>query len=255
MTLGLTRDGSGPPLVLLHGLGAHRGVWNPVIPYLRGEHEVFAFDLPGFGDSPQLAGAPTPARLAEAVAAQLDRLGVESCSVAGNSLGGWVAMEMALVGKAENATAIAPAGLWHAPLVPKPTIGQNFARVFYPLLPALTRIDFLRRGLLATQTAFPGRIPREDVLLLLRRYAKAKGLKSANDAMRAANFTRLADITAPVTLVWCDGDRLITRPRQLPGQVHEAILHNCGHLPMWDDPAAVAAAILAGARTAEPARA
>ena len=255
MTLGLTRDGSGPPLVLLHGLGAHRGVWNPVIPFLRGEREVFAFDLPGFGDSPPLAGPATPARLAESITSELDRLGVESAAVAGNSLGGWVAMEMALAGKAENATAIAPAGLWRAPLVAKPTIGQKFAKAFYPLMPALTRLDFLRRGLLTTQTAFPARIPREDVLMLLQRYAKAKGLKSANDAMRAAHFTRLADITVPVTLVWCERDRLIARPRQLPGQVHEAILYNCGHLPMWDDPAAVAAAILAGARTAEPARA
>lgn len=255
MTLGLTREGTGPPLVLLHGLGAHRGVWDPVIPFLRGEHDVLAFDLPGFGDSAALAGSATPGRLAAAVADELDRLGIDSRAVAGNSLGGWVAMEMALAGTADNATAIAPAGLWRSPLAPKPTIGQNFARLFYPLMPALTRIGLLRRGLLSTQTAYPARIPRKDVLTLLQRYAKAKGLKSANDAMRAAHFTRIADIKAPVTLVWCDRDRLIARPRQFPAHVRQATLYGCGHLPMWDDPRAVAAVILAGARTAQPARA
>lgn len=253
MTLGLTRTGNGPPLVLLHGLGAHRGVWDPVIGFLRAEREVFAFDLPGFGDSPALDGDATPARLARAIADELRRLGVGSRAVAGNSLGGWVAMEMALAGNAENATAIAPAGLWRRPLVPKPIIGQKIAKVFYPLMGALTRSSALRRGILSTQTAYPGRIPREAVLELLRRYAKAKGLKSANDAMRAANFTRIGEIKVPVTLVWCERDRLIARPRQLPAQVHQTILYNCGHLPMWDDPAAVAAAIGAGARVRQPA--
>jgi pimeloyl-ACP methyl ester carboxylesterase len=250
VTLGLTREGSGPPLVLLHGLGAHRGVWNPVIAWLRTERDVLAFDLPGFGDSSPLDGAATPARLGEAVAEELERLGIERCAVVGNSLGGWIALEMALSGAAENATAIAPAGLWRGPLVPKPVIGQKIAKLFYPLMPALTRSSILRRGLLSTQTAYPGRIPQADVLELLQRYAKSQGLKAANDAMRSGYFTRLADITVPVTLVWCERDRLIARPRSLPAHVREAILPGCGHLPMWDDPAAVAAAILAGAREA-----
>ena len=253
MTLGLTRQGNGPPLVLLHGLGAHRGVWDPVITHLRGERDVLAFDLPGFGESPTLEGEATAARLGQAIAAELATLGIDKCSIVGNSLGGWVAMEMALAGHAENATAIAPAGLWRGPLVPKPLIGQKLAKLFYPLMGALVRSARLRRGLLMTQTAYPGRIPREAVLDLLQLYAKAKGLKSANDAMRAANFTRIGEITVPVTLIWCERDRLIARPRNLPAQVHEAVLRNCGHLPMWDDPAAVAAAILAGARLRQPA--
>jgi pimeloyl-ACP methyl ester carboxylesterase len=254
VTLGLTRDGEGPPLVLLHGLGAHRGIWNPVIAQLRSERDVLAFDLPGFGSSPPLNGPATPARLAQAITDELDRLGIEKCPVVGNSLGGWIAMEMALADNAENATAIAPAGLWREPLVPKPLIGQKIARFFYPLLPLLTRSAILRRGVLMTQVAHPDRIPRPDVLALLQHFAKAKGLKPANDAMRAANFTRLGDIAAPVTLVWCERDRLIARPRQLPAHVEEAVLPDCGHLPMWDDPIAVAAAILAGARTPATAR-
>jgi pimeloyl-ACP methyl ester carboxylesterase len=253
VTLGVTREGTGPPLVLLHGLGAHRGVWKPVIPFLTGEHEVLAFDLPGFGDSPPLEGQPTAARLAVAIAGELSRLGIGPGAVVGNSLGGWVAMEMALAGQAENATAIAPAGLWRSPLVPKPVIGQRIARLFYPLLGVLVRSSRIRRALLAPQTAHPEKIPRGDVLELLQLYARAKGLKAANDAMRAANFTRLDEIGVPVTLIWPEHDRLIARPRKLPPQIHQAILPGCGHLPMWDDPAAVAAAVLAGARSRQPA--
>lgn len=253
MALGLTREGHGPPLVLLHGLGAHRGVWKPVSAVLRSEHEVFAFDLPGFGDSAPLPASASPRRLAEAVAREMNRLGIAEAPVVGNSLGGWVAMEMALSGNAENVTAIAPAGLWRRPLVPKPLIGQLIARLFYPLMPLLVRSSTIRRGLLTTQTAHPERIPRDDVLDLLRRYAKAKGLKSANDEMRAATFGALREIGVPVTLVWCEHDRLIARPRQLPTRINEAWLADCGHLPMWDDPAAVASAILSGARSKLPA--
>lgn len=252
MALGLTRDGSGPPLVLLHGLGAHRGVWNPVTPLLRETREVFAFDIPGFGDSPPLEGEATPERLAHAICAELQRLGVERYAVAGNSLGGWVAMEMALAsgaGGPDSVTAIAPAGLWRGPLAARPVVGQRIARLLYPLLPILVRSSKLRQLLLAAQTADSRRIPREDVLELLRRYAKAPGLKAANDAMRANNFTKLDRITVPVTLVWPSLDRLIARPSLLPPNVGQAILPGCGHLPMWDDPVAVAAAVLAGTRS------
>ncbi|MBG0565404.1 alpha/beta fold hydrolase [Actinoplanes sp. NEAU-A11] len=53
-----TRAGNGPPLVLLHGLGSSRAAWRPVLDRLAATHTVYAVDLPGFGDSPGLGGAP-----------------------------------------------------------------------------------------------------------------------------------------------------------------------------------------------------
>ena len=62
---------------------------------------------------------PTPAALAAAVSATLDALGVQRPHVAGNSLGAWVALELARAGGARSVTAIAPAGFWGGPLSPR----------------------------------------------------------------------------------------------------------------------------------------
>src|SRR3984885_2329513 len=71
------RGGSGQPLVLGHGLGLSWRSWQPGLPPLEGRHDVVAIDLPGFGESPRLPdrAAATPARLADAVEAELARLG------------------------------------------------------------------------------------------------------------------------------------------------------------------------------------
>ena len=90
--LAFTRSGAGAPLVLLHGIGSSRQAWDPVVP-------VLAVDLPGFGESRPLSPRtePGPAALAAAVAGLLDELGVTDPHVAGNSLGGWVALELASI--------------------------------------------------------------------------------------------------------------------------------------------------------------
>src|SRR4051794_34193779 len=59
------RTGSGPPLLLLHGLGSCKEMWRPVVPMLAQEREVIAVDLPGFGASP--AGAQTVDAMADEV--------------------------------------------------------------------------------------------------------------------------------------------------------------------------------------------
>ena len=110
--LASTRSGTGETLVLLHALGLSRRVWDPVLPALAGHFDVIAVDLPGFGDSAPLTHEPTPAALAAAVAALLDELGVTSPHLAGNSLGGWVALELAGIRSAASLTLLSPAGLW-----------------------------------------------------------------------------------------------------------------------------------------------
>ena len=64
------RTGSGTPLVLVHGVGARREMWDPVVPALAARHEVVAVDLPGFGESPPLTApqSPSPPALAAALA-------------------------------------------------------------------------------------------------------------------------------------------------------------------------------------------
>src|SRR5882757_7753144 len=99
MPLAYTRRGTGRPLLLLHGIGLSRNSWQPVLPDLAEHFDVLAVDLPGFGASPALPDgvAPSPARLADAVAGLLRELDIEQPHVVGNSLGGWVALELAQV--------------------------------------------------------------------------------------------------------------------------------------------------------------
>ncbi len=250
MTIAYDRTGSGPPLALLHPLGADRHVWDPIIGSLSAAHDVIAVDLPGFGQSPPLRDTtPTPRALAEAVAALLRDLDVQQPHVVGNSLGGWAALELALAGDAGRVTAIAPAGLWSAPLVPKPSLAHRLARLSRPLIEPAARTSRGRRLLLSGSVAYPERVPAQDAAHLVRAYARAPGFVAVNDAMRAATFTALDQIRCPVTLVWPEHDRLVQRPATVPGNVMSVALPDAGHVPMWDAPAALIALITA----AEPA--
>lgn len=104
--LNYQRSGSGAPLVLIHGIGGELCVWEPVLERLEAERNVIAIDLPGFGRSEALAEqiTPTPQRLAMTVATFLDDLGIGTAHIAGNSLGGWVALELALTSRARSVT-------------------------------------------------------------------------------------------------------------------------------------------------------
>lgn len=247
MSLAFDRSGSGPPLLLLHPLGADRRVWDPVIDRLASEREVIAIDLPGFGGSrPLRGGPPTPARLADAVASFAREIGVDTPHVAGNSLGGWVALELALYHQVRSVTAIAPAGLWAAPLTPKRGIARGIAKATLPLMPGLLRTPRGRRAALLATVAHPERVPPEQALALVRAYASAPGFRAVNDAMRANVFTGLERIRVPVTLAWPQYDRLVRRPAHLPPTVRNVSLSDCGHVPMWDDPARVARVLVSG---------
>jgi pimeloyl-ACP methyl ester carboxylesterase len=251
MTIAYDRTGDGPPLVLLHPLGADRRVWDPIAGPLRASHEVIAVDLPGFGQSPQLPHTtPTPRALADAVAATLHELGIERPHVVGNSLGGWVALELALAGSAGRVTAIAPAGLWSAPLVPKSSLAHRLARAFEPLIEPAVRTRRGRRLLLSGSVAYPDRVPGRDAAHLIRAYARAPGFIAVNNAMRAATFRALDRIGCPVTLIWPEHDRLVERPARLPSNVTNVALPDAGHVPMWDAPAALVSLIVTAERAA-----
>jgi pimeloyl-ACP methyl ester carboxylesterase len=240
MPIAYDRTGAGPPLVLLHPLGADRQVWDPIIGPLSAMHDVIALDLPGFGQSaPLRLLTPTPRTLAETVAALLRELGVDRAHVVGNSLGGWVALELGLARAASRVTAIAPAGLWSAPLAPKASLGHRLARALEPLIEPAAKTRRGRRLLLSGSVAHPDRVPGPDAAHLIRAYARAPGFIAVNDAMRAARFTALEQLPCPVTLIWPEHDHLVNRPPVLPANVTAVELPDAGHIPMWDAPAAL----------------
>ncbi len=109
------RTGSGPPLVLLHGVGHHWQAWEPVIERLAGEFDVIACDTPGFGRSAPLHGGiePTIPAYVDAFEWFFAELGLERPHVAGSSMGGGLALELARGRAASSATAFSPIGFWN----------------------------------------------------------------------------------------------------------------------------------------------
>ena len=192
------RRGAGERLLLIHGLGGDWQVWEPVLDRLSAAREVLAIDLPGFGSSSPLPRGvtPTPAALAAAVAATLDELEIERIDVAGNSLGAWVALELARAGRAVRVTAICPAGFWARPLGPRR--GPNLHALPWPvrmLVPLVAGLPGIRRIGIGGVVAHPPRVPWHAARRIVASYLSAPGYEAANAAMRA-DYVRRDEIWA-----------------------------------------------------------
>jgi pimeloyl-ACP methyl ester carboxylesterase len=249
------RSGAGAPYLLIHGLGGEACVWEPVLGALEQHHEVIAIDLPGFGRSPALPPeiVPTPHALAAAVATLLDELGLDTVHVAGNSLGGWIALELAAAGRARSVVGLCPAGLWSAPLsndggTPVRGRAQRAARRARPIIPIALLSGRVRRGILAPFVAHPERVPYHAAWRMISSYARATAYEATSTAMRASAFRGAAKITVPVTLAFGERDRLIRPSRLATPGARTVVLPDCGHIPMWDDPDAVAELLLLAGR-------
>lgn len=245
LSLAHDRAGDGEPLILVHPLGADRGVWQPVLPFLAGSHDCIAVDMPGFGESPALPddSRATAGEIAATISATLDALEVDRAHVAGISLGGWVSLEFAKTERCLSATALCAAGFWRRVLGPRPEVARRTARHLLPVLRPLLRTGRGRRLALRGVMAHPERVPPAAALRLIRAYALSPGFDRANHEMRSALFEGFDRIQVPVTLAWADGDRAVYPPANLPPRVRTEELHDCGHLPTWDDPERVARVI------------
>jgi pimeloyl-ACP methyl ester carboxylesterase len=246
-------EGTREPLLLIHGLGASAGVWDPVVPLLEAEREVIVLDMPGFGTAPPLPPGvePTAAALAAALRDQLAVRGIARPHVAGNSLGGWVALELGRMGAARSVTCLSPAGLWRNPLGPRKGNGRLWAQRLRPLAGAALRIGPLRRRAVATSVARPDNVPAAAGRELVLSWIDAEGYDGANQAMREHVFDPTGyppPSEVPVTIAWGERDRLLgpPRPERRPAGAKFLVLPGVGHTPMWDDPGLVARTLLDG---------
>jgi len=257
MQVHVRRAGSGEPLVLIHGIGHRHQAWEPVFDRLCAHHEVIALDLPGFGLSP-VPEAGMPADMAATVAALLPVLaewGVERPHVAGYSLGGAIALELAAAGAVASATAFSPAGFF-TPAERRRALAilrllRLNAHLPTPLMRVALRSASVRALCFAPLVCRPAALTVERALgdaLALRR---GLGFPAVARAARDYRFdgARLSRASVPVTIGWGDRDRIFgvhqaERARAgLPG-ARVVTLPGCGHVPMSDDPDRVARLIL-----------
>jgi pimeloyl-ACP methyl ester carboxylesterase len=255
------RQGAGEPLVLIHGVGHHWQGWQPVVERLAGEFDVIATDTPGFGRSTPLPPGiePTIEAYVDAFEAFFDELGVERPHVAGNSMGGGIALELARRGVIRTATAISPVGFW----TPQENrYCQLILEVFHqtpglvrPLMRSLAQTPGGRRALFAIVFARPERVPAEEAVSLLDDLWGAPAMLGTLAAFSSYVFHDADELRGvPVTVAWGSKDRLLLFGRQQPRArrvlpwARHVVLDGLGHTPMFDDPDAIAGVIRAGTR-------
>jgi pimeloyl-ACP methyl ester carboxylesterase len=254
------REGSGPPLVLLHGVGLSWQISRPVIGMLARDFDVIACDSPGFGDSPALPAGTAPAipAYAERFARFFGELGLERPHVSGNSMGGAIGLELARRGVVASVSAISPAGFWTAAerRFCQRSLG-TLAGIPRALRPALLAASGTRAGrdALFWQTfGWPARMPAEEPPRILRNAWASPALGPALAAFDDYTFAapNKLDGAIPLTIAWGVHDRLLPyrtqaprAQRMLPRARHLPL--GAGHVPFFDDPRAVAEAIRSSA--------
>ncbi|HEU0198858.1 MAG TPA: alpha/beta fold hydrolase [Burkholderiaceae bacterium] len=250
--------GHGTALVLLHGMGATWEVWKPVLPALEARHRVIAVTLPGHHGGVEFAGQgdATVGAIADQLVATLRGMGIEQAHVAGNSLGGWLSLELARRGFARSVVAFSPAGAWRSAEDYR-AIATPF-RIVYALIGLililfgwLARFAWARR-VLTRQTMVHGeRMAPQEFRAALRAMANTRVLPALLRTMgRDGPIAPVSASAAPITIAWGEQDRVIPYARygapfrdRIEG-LTETVVPDAGHVPMWDNPDEVAAQIL-----------
>jgi pimeloyl-ACP methyl ester carboxylesterase len=255
MRLSHQRRGSGPPLVLIHGIGSQWQMWLPVMDRLAAEREVIAIDLPGFGESLPFDGEePSVPELARSVARFIEELGVQRPHVAGNSLGGAVALELGRMGSVRSVCALSPAGFakgWEARYaVTSLRLIRASCRALAPVAGVLARSARVRRLTSRQTVEHPERVPPDEFAGATCNLGRSRGFRATLRAVRAWSELDAGPPIVPTTIAWGEHDRLLLyRPQSararaaLPAARH-VTLTGCGHVPTWDDPEQVRRVLL-----------
>jgi len=247
------RGGSGEPLVLIHGIGHTWRGWKPMLPDLERRFDVLAVDLPGFGHSEPLPAGidATPEALADAVEREMLGAGFDSAHFAGNSLGGWISLELARRGRARTVTAISPAGLaharernWGAGILR----GMRWIAHTVPAPQAALRNPFTRSLLAGAAVARPWRYDPDLLIEATQLFANNPGFHATLPHTLHGQPRGLTTLDVPVLILWGSLD-VILLPRQgrrferlIPG-AELRYVRRAGHVPMTDVPELLSEAI------------
>ncbi len=256
-TLAHDRSGSGEPVLLLHGLGSRRAAWQPVADLLAARRDVIAVDLPGFGDSAPDGTTPSVAGLSERIAAFIAELGLEAPHVAGNSLGGAVALELGRLEAARSVVAFSPIGFWAAVerawALRALIVGRALGERRVQGLSERTEATLTRPLSFIYSYGKPWKVPDSEVLAMSRAGIAAPSFVAAAHQNRDYVFESPEDLRRlPVTIAWGRRDVLVPywtcshrARRRLPWARHVS-LPGCGHVPFFDNPKLCARVLLEG---------
>lgn len=244
-----TRKGSGPVLVLLHGIGHRRQMWDPIIDELATRYDVIAPDLSGFGQSPAFAGGVEYSmdNAMTHMAGQFEKWGIERPHIVGNSLGGAIALELAARDLVASVTTLSPAGFFGPITRFQPLAALFVLRALALLTPSPMLRFFLK--LKATRVAYgsflyayPERLTYENAL------GEAMSLKHATaferTALQALFYSFKRPVRVPTTIAWASKDVVLPlsqfeiAKKRLPSASFVE-LADCGHVPVLDDPSAI----------------
>jgi pimeloyl-ACP methyl ester carboxylesterase len=252
------RGGSGPPLVCLHGFMDTWRIWELVLPSLQRRHDVLAPTLAGHAGGPPIEGEPSDVALVDAVERAMDEAGFETAHLAGNSLGGYLALKLAERGRADSVVALAPTGgsppgdesyedvlRFQSALVER-------AKTAAPRADALLASPDGRRRATRLIAVNYEHIPAELLahqLLGIARCAAAMPL--IEYALRERPALDPERIRCPVRVVWGTADRLLPWPSAAVRYREEwlphadwVVLDGIGHCPQLDVPLEAAELIL-----------
>ena len=247
----ILRSGSGEPLFLFHGVTCSAQVWQDVVPLLEGTHEVFVPTALGHRGGPR--AEMRPARISHVVDDAercLDRFGFDRVHLSGNSMGGWVALELARRGRALSVCALSPAGAWQDSQRPAKKLRQlrTLTRATRLLLPLGASFDTFRKLAMRDNAVHGDRISRATFLGLVD---DLLGCEVAEDLLATDESLTELYADCPVTLAWSEQDRIF--PMDPYGKIAKErvkgsrfiVLDGVGHVPMLDDAELVAETILA----------
>jgi pimeloyl-ACP methyl ester carboxylesterase len=252
--------GSGSPLVCLHGATDTWHTWDPIAAGLASRHRLYASALPGHMYGPSLPTRPelTFGTFADAVEHDLELAGITPAHLVGNSLGGWIALELATRGHAHSVVALSPIGGWdpggddERRLITAFQKSYASARLLARFAELVARLPGTRAMGLREVVSQPSNISPNTFARMIRGVAECSAIPAILDLVRSGDgsFDLHGPINAPVRLAWGTDDRLVPystcslRFRTMVPNAEFIDLKGVGHVPMSDDPDLILSTIL-----------
>jgi abhydrolase domain-containing protein 6 len=240
-----------PPLLLVHGFGGDKDNWAMLAPHLTDRYHVIVPDLVGFGDNARTHDVPYD------IAAQtgrlidfMDAVGIETCHIVGNSMGGWIALQAALdhPKRLTTLTLVNNAGV----IGKEESNLQKLPRTEKsPLVPESAADLKQLMGFIAHK---PRYVPSRFMDVVFEDRAQHNGLLDkifwtiVDDGEQRPLNARLADVSVPTLIIWGRHDQLIhvSCVAELQAGIvgsEAVIFDDVGHVPMIEKPGATAAVL------------